>query len=194
MRRYSVFVSLVAVVVLGSALHLTRPLVAAQEASPAAGTPCPATSEDANEALVRRFYQEAWNQGHVEFFDEAWAPTAAINLPVTQGTTRDAMKARILEFRRAFPDLRLDVTLALTEGDSVIVGVDYSGTQLGEFDGIPPTGRAANWTALELFRIECGKIVFYLVQANALDLRRDLGIITDEELATVATPAATPQP
>jgi hypothetical protein len=45
-----------------------------------------------------------------------------------------------------------------------------------------------------MLRIECGRIVADWVEADALDLRRDLGIITEEELTSVATPVATPAP
>ena len=46
----------------------------AQEASPAAATPCPATSEDENAALVRRWFEEALNRGNTDVVDELLAP------------------------------------------------------------------------------------------------------------------------
>jgi steroid delta-isomerase-like uncharacterized protein len=193
MRRVSVLLAVVTIVVLGSTLSLPRPLLAAQAASPAAGTPCPVTTEADNEALVRRYIEEAWNQGNVAVLDEVWAESPDLQAPVTQFATRDDYKARILEFRSAFPDLRAEVRFVLTEDDAVVVGVERTGTHRGEFDGIPPTGQTAAWTGIELLRIECGRIVADWVEADALDLRRDLGIITEEELASVA-PVATPAP
>ena len=194
MRRLSVLLSAVVVVSLVSAVNGVLPRVAAQDASPAASTPCPATTEDANEALVRRYLEEAWNQGKVEVLDEVWAETPDLQAPVTRLMTRDDLKARILAFRSAFPDLRAEVKFILTEDDAVVAGVARTGTHLGEFDGIPPTGLTADWTGIEMFHIACGHIVAEWIEANALDLRRDLGIITEEELASVAPPEATPAP
>ena len=194
MRRFLLLLSMVVVVVLGSALPVALSPVSAQEASPAAGTPCPTTSEEDNEALVRRYIEEAWNQGNVAVLDEVWVESPDLEAPVTQFATRDDYKARILAFRSAFPDLRAEVRFVLTEDDAVVVGVERTGTHRGEFDGIPPTGRTAAWTGIEMLRIECGRIVADWVEADALDLRRDLGIITEEELASVAPPVATPAP
>jgi steroid delta-isomerase-like uncharacterized protein len=194
MRRFSVLLSVVAVVVLASGTHLVRPLVTAQEASPAAGTPCPATSEDENEALVRRYIEEAWNQGNVAVLDEVWAATPDLKAPVTHLTSRDAYKTRILEFRSAFPDLNAEVQFVVTEDDAVVIGVERTGTHLGVFDGVPATGQTASWTGIEMLRIACGRIVADWVEADALDLRRDLGIITAEELVSVAPPEGTPAP
>jgi steroid delta-isomerase-like uncharacterized protein len=193
MRRFLLLLSMVVVVSLGRVTFMALPPIAAQETSPAAGTPCPVTTEDENEALVRRYIEEAWNQGNVAVLDEVWAENPDLEAPVTQLATRDDYKARILAFRRAFPDLRAEVLFVLTEDDAVVVGVERTGTHLGEFDGIPATGQTAAWTGIEMLRIECGRIVADWVEADALDLRRDLGIITEEELASVA-PVATPAP
>jgi steroid delta-isomerase-like uncharacterized protein len=194
MRRFLLLLSMVVVMSLGSVTFMSLPAIATQEASPAAGTPCPVTTEDENEALVRRYIEEAWNQGNVAVLDEVWAENPDLQAPVTQFATRDDYKARILAFRRAFPDLRAEVRFVLTEDDAVVIGVERTGTHRGEFDGIPPTGQTAAWTGIEMLRIECGRIVADWVEADALDLRRDLGIITEEELASVATPVATPAP
>ena len=197
MTRHVISVTVVLLVafVAGGALAPVHPTPAvAGQTSPAAGTPCPATTEEENEALVRRYVEEARNRGNVDILDEVLASTAAVDVPVTQLPNPDALKARILEFRSAFPDLHHEIGTVVTEGDYVVATFRRTGTHLGEFDGVPPTGRRAEWSGIHMVRIECGRIVAEWVEANALDLRRDLGIITEDELATVATPAATPAP
>jgi predicted ester cyclase len=195
MCQCSVLLSAAIVVLLGSAMFMTRPPVAAQETSPAAGTPCPATTEDENEALVRRYIEEAWNQGNLDVLDEVMAATLRIDRPGPGGDlSRDDYKARIAEFRAAFPDFTYTIEASVTEGDLVVVRFTYSGTLQGELDGVAPTGQRVTWNGLEMVRIVCGQFVAQWIQADALGLRRQLGIITEEELASVATPVATQVP
>ena len=199
MSRQMLSISIVLLVVLiaGSALVVPgHAAPAAAQASPVAeSTPCPTTTEEENEALIRRYREEAWSQGNLDVIDEIWAEPPSLDAPVTQYATRDDLKARIREFRTAFPDLHVEVLEVVTEGNVVVARNEWTGTHLGEFDGIPPTGRKATWSGLEMARIECGQIVASWVQANGLDLRRDLGIITEEELADAGTPTvATPVP
>ena len=43
--------------------------------------------------------------------------------------------------RSAFPDFKATVEDILAEGDKVVVRQTWSGTQKGEWMGVPPTGR-----------------------------------------------------
>jgi predicted ester cyclase len=83
-----------------------------------------------NKALVRRFYEQVWDRGNVEFAGEVFAddylrhdlrPTAAAPGPQGQRQITAA-------FRAAFPDLRWHVDLLLAEGDLVAGRWTASGT------------------------------------------------------------------
>ena len=61
--------------------------------------------------------------------------------------------------------------------------------------GGPATGRPMAREAAGLWRVECGQIVENWIVQDNLTMLRQLGIITDDELATVGTPTiATPEP
>ena len=61
-----IFTVLLAVLIAGSFLTPGRPdPAAAQQASPVASTPCPATTTEENKELVRHFYEDAYGQGHL---------------------------------------------------------------------------------------------------------------------------------
>src|SRR3954453_9221809 len=82
-------------------------------------------------------------------------------------------------------------------GDTVITKQVWTGTQEGAFPewGAPATGRRMTRESIVIWRVECDQIVENWIVQDNLTMLRQLGIITDEELATVGTPSvATPKP
>ena len=166
----------------------------AGQASPAAGTPCPGTAAAADEALVRRYLAEVWGQGDLGAIDEVLAPGHVHHQPrgaVAQDPAALAASAR--EFRAAFPDFRTAVDEAIAAGDRVVVRWTRTGTHLGPFRGLAPTGRAVEWTGIWIARVECGRIAETWSEADVLGLYRQLGLAIDGGPgAAAASPAATP--
>lgn len=73
----------------------------------------------------------------------------------------------------------------------------FHGTQEDALDhlGAPATGREATWTIIAIFRVECGEIAEVWLAQDDLSMLRQLGIISDAELATADEPVvATPAP
>jgi predicted ester cyclase len=198
---------LLAVLIAGSFLTPGRPdPAAAHQASPAASTSCPATTTEENKELVRRFYEDAYGQGHTEVLDEVLANDYVLHIPglgglipavevPTSGQTDEA--ERIRELRREFPDLRVTIPTMVAEGETVAIRMAFSGTQaapLAAWDS-PNTGRSMNREVWALHRISCGRIAEGWILPDNLSMLRQLGIITDEELADAGTPTvATPVP
>jgi steroid delta-isomerase-like uncharacterized protein len=130
-----------------------------------------------NKALVRRFYEEVWDRGNVEFAQEVFAgdylrhdlrPTAAA--PGGQGQRQIAAA-----FRAAFPDLRWHVDLLLAEGDLVAGRWTASGTNTGPWAGMAATGRHATFSGVNIFRIRDGKVVEIWNHRDDLGLAQQLG-------------------
>jgi predicted ester cyclase len=206
-RIVPVFSVLLAVLIAGSFLTLGRPgPAAANQASPAASTPCSATTGEVNKELVRRLYEEAYGQGHLEVLDEVLAddyvlhiPSLSVLIPAvkvsTSGQTDEA--ERIRELRREFSDLQITIPDMVAEGDTVAIRMTFSGTQAAPLDawGSPNTGRSMDRGVWAFHRIACGRIAEGWVLPDNLTMLRQLGIITDEELADAGTPTvATPAP
>jgi steroid delta-isomerase-like uncharacterized protein len=166
---------------------------AAREATPGPAAPaaCATTNEAENEALVRRYLAEVWGQGDLGAVDAVLAPGSVHHQPqgaVTQDPAEVAVSAR--EFRGAFPDFRTAVDEALAAGDRVVVRWTRTGTHLGPFRGLAPTGGAVEWTGIWIVRVECGRIAEIWSEADVLGLYRQLGLGIDEGVGTaVATPA-----
>jgi len=77
----------------------------------------------------------------------------------------------------AFPDINVTIDDIIAEGDRVVVRMHTSGTQKGEFRGIPPTGKTAVITEMSIYRISEGKIAEAWVVSDWLGLMQQLGVI-----------------
>jgi len=114
---------------------------------------------DANKKLVRRFVDE-WLNGHDA---AAFRAICADDYVAHWGALGDGhghedverMEQSVLD---AFPDLQVETEWMISEGDRVVQRSRMSGTHRGEWFGVAPTGRRAEWTAVEIYRIEGGEI------------------------------------
>ncbi len=164
----------------------------AQEATPMAATDCPAASAEANADLARRFAEERYDSP--ANFAELLAPDVVYHRSVSADVISAAEAAqRAAEFKAAFPDVHVTVEFVTASADSATVAWVAEGTHQGEFDGVAPTGRSAAWEGISLLRIECGRVAEFWNQTDALGLREQLGIISEEELAD-AEPAESTTP
>jgi steroid delta-isomerase-like uncharacterized protein len=167
---------------------------AAQEASPAAGTACPATSEDEIAALARRFAEERYVTP--ASLQDLLAPEVVYHRSFgTDLVTAAQAQKDLKDFNTAFPDVLAKVQLVTAKGDTATVVWTGEGTNQGEFQGVPPTGRRATWEGISVLRFACGRIVEVWNQTDGLGLLHQLSIITDEEMAGAEpSEAATPTP
>ncbi len=93
------------------------------------------------------------------------------------GSTLDgpeAVKGMARSMHAAFPDLAFVIEDALVDGDKVLVRWVARGTHAGTFGGVEPTGRAVEWTGMDLLRCEGGKIVELWGNNDALGLFEQL--------------------
>lgn len=170
--------------------------VAGQEA-----TPCPSTSLEENEALVRRLYEEAWGHGDLAVLNEILADDFILHIPSLLRATEPgadastpgpaAMGETIERFRSGFPDLQVTVEDLVAEGDTVAARTIWTGAQqasLGAF-GAPAAGRRMEQETWGFARVACGKIAEVRALPDNLTMLRQLGIITDDELTDVGTPS-----
>ena len=202
MRRLVSPILVIAVLVLGL-LAIVGRSVGAQDATPAA---CATTTEEENEALVRRFFEEVWVQGNLAPVTELVAddfanhpPGLATYLPSAQVPSpgRDTLEASVREFHMDFPDLRIRIEDLVADEDTVVARTTWSGTQADAFEPweAPDTGRRMERTTVVFWRVACGRIAEAWVLPDNLTMLRQLGVITDDELRTAGTPTvATPAP
>ena len=129
-----------------------------------------------NKALVRRFFEEVWNQGNEAAIDAFIAADAVGNDP-DFGTGREAFRAQWRKWRAAFPDIHFAVEDIIAEGDKVVTRWTLTGTHRGEFMGIPATGKRVSVTGMSLDHMGDAQIKSGFDAWDALGLRQQLGAI-----------------
>jgi steroid delta-isomerase-like uncharacterized protein len=135
---------------------------------------------DSNKRLVYRFIDECWNGGDLSSVPELVAGHCHYHDPVFPHMIAgvESMQHHIRRCRRAFPDLKFMIADTIAEGCEVVLHWTVSGTQRGEFLGMPPTNRNALVAGTSIFRIEDGKIVEQWANWNLMSLMEQLGVGT----------------
>ncbi len=133
-------------------------------------------SSEANKGLGRRL-AEAFNTGNLSIIDEVFASGYVDRTPFP-GTTpdREGVKQGLTKFRAAFPDLRYTVEDEITAGDKQVHRVSARGTQKGEFQGAPASGKQAAWSEIHIVRLVNGKIVEHWGIEDQLGVMQQLGL------------------
>ena len=97
------------------------------------------------------------------------------SLPPLQGY--EGFKQLTMLFRSAFPGFHTEIEDLLAEGDKVATRLRMRGTNTGSFQGMPPTGRAVDFTATGIFRVVDGRVTDNWVNVDALGLMQQLGVV-----------------
>lgn len=131
-----------------------------------------------NKALVRRVYEQVWNNKDLDALDELFAPDI-VNHEAPPGLPPgiEGSKAYLGMFMSAFPDTQMTIEDQIAEGDKVLTRWTATGTHTGELMGIPATGKQVTVTGLDLSRIAGGKVVEAWGQFDQMGMMQQLGVV-----------------
>jgi steroid delta-isomerase-like uncharacterized protein len=134
-------------------------------------------STEQNKQIVRRFYQELWNEGKLESADELFAPDFVGHAPGNRGTKGpEGVKQFVATWRDAMPDLHLTIDQQYAEGDMVGTVFTGTGTHTGPLMGIPPTGKSVTMSGMAIQHIANDKVVSDWGEFDMLGLMQQLGL------------------
>jgi steroid delta-isomerase-like uncharacterized protein len=137
-----------------------------------------------NEATVRTWVEEAWNNGRVDGQAHIFAPTYSwAELPAEAGTGRQGLFNFVLAFRAAFPDLKFVISDVVTDENRVVWRTIGTGTQRGDFMGIPATNKSINVPAIIISRFENGLWAEDHVCWDQFAMLQQLGVLSIPEAA-----------
>lgn len=137
------------------------------------------TTEAENEKLVRKYPEEAINEGNLDVVDEIVATDLVWrgNILPEPLEGPEEVKEFVSMVRTAFPDIEATVEGVIAGDDKVVLQDRITGTHEGEFMGIEGTGREVEIQGIEIIRIEDGQLVEGRAQADTMDLLQQLGFL-----------------
>lgn len=136
------------------------------------------TSEKADIAIVRKFFEVGPSTGDIVAADALLHPEFSLHTPLpTPGPGIEAMNNVIITCRAAFHGLQVTVDDIMAEGDKVTARFTARGVHNGEFMGLPATGKGITMTGIEILRIKDGKIAELWGEANLMGLMQQLGLL-----------------
>jgi predicted ester cyclase len=104
-------------------------------------------NEDENKKIVRRFFEEMWNQRKFQVADELLAVDCVTHQlrsgedPVGVPRSAESVKREAAAWLNGFPDLEFVLEQMIATGDRVVSHCTMRGTHSGVWMGIGPTGR-----------------------------------------------------
>lgn len=139
-----------------------------------------------NKTIVKKFYQEVWNEKKVKAA-EAWlSPSHALADPNAADslTGPEAYKLIVTRFMRAFSNLKFEVQDMVCEKDKVVASWIISGVHSGEYNGLAPTNKKISVEGISIHQIADGKIMDTYSVWDTLGLLKKVGgVVTVEKVA-----------
>lgn len=133
------------------------------------------------DAVVRTWFEELWNQKREDTIDRLFAAEGVVHgLPTPDGSPirgREGFRPFYRAFRDAFPNIRVDVTQTVTEGEMITALCHVTGTHQGDHLGMAATGRQIDFWGMCMARVRDGYIVDAWNTFDFLALYQQIGML-----------------
>ena len=147
-------------------------------------SPRTVTSPEQNLALAHRYFDELINQGRFSVIDEIVSDDFQFRLP-TQSTLsgKENLRGYLSYLRSAFSGLKFEVEREIANENKVAIRWRITGKQVGEFNGLAPSGVMVEEYGIDFFEFWNGKIRSVNVVANQLGLNNQMMVQRPEPRA-----------
>lgn len=141
-----------------------------------------------NKELVKKFYQEVWNERKAQSVEKYLSPSHALVDPNAADTKTgpEAYMEVLTRFLRAFSNLKFEVEEMVCEKDKVVASWTITGVHSGEYNGLPPTNKKVAVEGISIHQIADGKIMDTYSVWDTLGLMKKVGGVVTVKV----TPAA----
>jgi steroid delta-isomerase-like uncharacterized protein len=138
-------------------------------------------SAEAHRALIQRTV-DGFNAGDLNIVDTAFSADFVDHSRPFLEPGRAGLRAFSQTIGQAFAHFRVTLDDMIADGDKVVVRGHATGRHVGEFMGIPATGRVFTLNLIDINRIEDGQL------AERWAVQDDLGML--QQLGVIAQPTA----
>ncbi len=130
--------------------------------------------------LIRRWFDEVWNQGNEATIDELFPEDAVmwgVNRPDVASTGPSEFKTFYHAMRSACSDLHVELDDVIQEGDTAFARFTVTTNHIGEGLGIAPTNKSVKLVGMTAVRVKNGKITEGWNIWDQIGLTRQLGLL-----------------
>lgn len=135
---------------------------------------------EANKVLVRRWFDEVWNEGREATIDELFAESGvAYGLGDSEAEVHGPteLKNFVRNLRGSLPDIHVTIRDIVAEEDKVMVRLTIEGTHAGPSLGVAPSGCRIRIAGIVLVRISKEQITEGWNSWDQLGLLRQIGAL-----------------
>jgi predicted ester cyclase len=136
------------------------------------------STTDVNKALVRRAI--GYNHGDSADPTEIFDPGFVAYMPGQAPMDRVAFEQFVAGFGLGFPGYRHEIQEQIAQDDMVASRVVWRGIHVGEFAGVPATGRPIELEGINIFRVKDGRVVEQWAELDFFGLLQQIGAIPQE--------------
>lgn len=143
-------------------------------------------SADDNVQLMRRWFQEVWNEGRIQTVYELLSPeSVATGQRGADAEIRGPQEFEkfVREIRGAFPDIKVTVEDVFGTDDKVVLRWSAVMTHTGDALGVPASNRTVRSRGITIARIEHGKIVEGWDNWDQLGMLEQIGVYQQPAIA-----------
>ena len=112
-----------------------------------------------NEILIRKWFDEIWNNRRTQSIDELLAPEGIAHLEGVEIVGPAQFHQYHGELITAFPDFRITVDEVISQGESAAVRWTVDATHKGAGLGLEPSGQVVRFRGMTWVHIQDGKII-----------------------------------
>lgn len=133
------------------------------------------------EEIGRWVVDDAWNKGDLRLGEQMFAPGALLHYRgQTFPLTAESGAQIVRNWRNAFPDFHFTLEDMIVSRDKVVLRIPFTGTHLGKFWGLEPTGKKISVTETLILRLDGSRIAEMWEDYDEYGMRIQLGLLKPE--------------
>jgi len=158
-------------------------IVEVREVQPRPETKTWTAEELNNKKIIQNLYEDILNNRKYDLLDSVISPDyIGIGNGDQKGVTSflETVQAVI----NAFPDIQWHIIDLMAEGDKVVVRWTWTGTNTGNFRGIPASNNKVTDSAIVIYQLAAGKVINAWLQGDRLGVLMQIGVIPPDLIST----------